>query len=174
MIKSRPCLCSENGRKACQCVHQSIDRFDRPPLLQRAKLPAMDRTGSPMALAVRPRREFDAGLRSTTTRCLQSNTPSSTSLNPVMILGNNERLRAGKIPGKINVFAVHRMMGFALLALGNPCRGGAVPSFRAMLCFAAWSGDESMNGRLVGSLTFEEIARLSERSVLLLPIGFDE
>jgi creatinine amidohydrolase/Fe(II)-dependent formamide hydrolase-like protein len=28
-----------------------------------------------------------------------------------------------------------------------------------------------MNGRLVGSLTFEEIARLSERSVLLLPIG---
>jgi creatinine amidohydrolase len=28
-----------------------------------------------------------------------------------------------------------------------------------------------MNGRLVGSLTFEEISRLSERSVLLLPIG---
>jgi creatinine amidohydrolase len=28
-----------------------------------------------------------------------------------------------------------------------------------------------MNGRLVGSLTFEEIARLSERSVLLLPLG---
>jgi creatinine amidohydrolase len=28
-----------------------------------------------------------------------------------------------------------------------------------------------MNRRLVGSLTFEEIARLSERSVLLLPIG---
>jgi len=28
-----------------------------------------------------------------------------------------------------------------------------------------------MKGRLIGSLTFEEIARLSERSVLLLPIG---
>src|SRR5262245_53319041 len=31
--------------------------------------------------------------------------------------------------------------------------------------------DETMNNRLVGSLTFEEIARLSERSVLLLPLG---
>ena len=50
--------------------------------------------------------------------------------------------------------------------IGSP-EGGLVP----LLALQAESVMASANGRLVGSLTFEEIAQLSERSVLLLPIG---